>query len=60
MPRHVITDLAVPEEEILRRAKGDRTAALQIAASYGYQLACRDLGEHTTVELPAQLQEAIP
>jgi hypothetical protein len=60
MPRHVITGLAVPEEEILRRAKGDRTAALQIAASYGYQLACRDLGEHTTVELPAQLQEAIP
>jgi hypothetical protein len=59
MPRHVITDLAVPEEEILRRANGDRTAALRIAASYGYQLALRDLDEHTIVELPAQLLKAI-
>jgi hypothetical protein len=59
MTRYAITDLAVPEEEILRRAKGDHIAALQIAASYGYELACRDLDKHTTVKLPSPSLEAI-
>jgi nitrogen fixation protein len=41
------SDLSVPEEEILRRAKGDAIAALKIAAAYGYELACRDLDKVT-------------
>jgi hypothetical protein len=40
-------DLSVPEEEILRRAKGDTLSALKIAAAYGYELACRDLDKVT-------------
>jgi hypothetical protein len=43
MVYHVPVDLLVPEEEILRRAEGDTSSALKIAAAYGYEVACRDL-----------------
>jgi len=47
MPAYVPSDIAVPEEEILRRAEGDTSSALKIAAAYGYELACRDLDKVT-------------
>jgi hypothetical protein len=43
MPACVPSEIAVPEEEILRRAEGDTSNALKLAAAFGYQLACRDL-----------------
>jgi hypothetical protein len=47
MVHNVLVDLSVPEEEILRRAKGDTSSALKIAAAYGYEVACRDLDKVT-------------
>jgi hypothetical protein len=49
----VPADLTVPEEEILRRADGDTSSALRIAAAYGYELACRDLDKATTFKKEA-------
>jgi hypothetical protein len=39
--------IIVPWEEILEQADGELVLALQIAASFGYQLACQDLDETT-------------
>ena len=43
MPACVPSEIAVPEEEILRQAEGDTSNAMKLAAAFGYQLACRDL-----------------
>ena len=40
-------DIIVPEEEILKQADGNTSAALHLAATFGYELACRDLDEVT-------------
>ena len=50
-------DLSVPEEEILRRAEGDTSSALKIAAAYGHEVACRDLDKVTVA--PAISLEAV-
>lgn len=39
----VIPALAVPEVEIIRQSEGSTTVALQLAAAWGYGLACRDM-----------------
>ena len=39
--------IIVPWQEILQQADGEPVLALQIAASFGYQLACQDLDETT-------------
>ena len=41
------SDLAVPVDTILEQAKDDIPKALEIAAGYGYQLACSDLSKVT-------------
>jgi len=38
-----LPDLHAPEAEIRARANGDLGAAIQLAAAYGYSVACRDL-----------------
>jgi hypothetical protein len=43
----IFKDITVPEEEILRQAGGNNSAALRLAAVFGYELACRDLSEAT-------------
>jgi hypothetical protein len=43
MPACVPSEIAVPEEEILRQAEGDTSNAMKLAAAFGYELACRDL-----------------
>jgi hypothetical protein len=52
-------ELALPEAEILKQANGSVPAALRVAASYGYLLACRDL-EHVTLDAPAVPAEVAP
>lgn len=52
-------ELALPEAEILQQANGSMPAALRVAASYGYFLACRDL-EHVTLDAPAAPVEVAP
>jgi hypothetical protein len=39
--------IIVPWEKILEQADGEPVLALEIAASFGYQLACQDLDETT-------------
>jgi hypothetical protein len=48
-------DIIVPEEKILKEADGDTSAALRLAATFGYELAFRDLDE---VALPTIKKEA--
>lgn len=40
-----VPDLPVPEARILSRAQGDSSAALKLAAAFGYRLACHDLDQ---------------
>jgi len=39
----VYLDPDVPVEDILKEVSGDISAALRLAASFGYKSACRDL-----------------
>lgn len=40
-----VPDLAVPEAQILLQAQGSPSAALKLAAAFGYRLACQDLDQ---------------
>lgn len=55
--------LSVPEAEIIRQSEGSTSAALQLAAAWGYGLACRDLDlvcGAAPVRVPAPGQEGQP
>lgn len=47
IPATPLPELNVPISEILKMSKGDIPKALEIAAGYGYQLACSDLSKFT-------------
>lgn len=49
-----LPSLAVPEAEIMRQAEGSTTAALRLAAAWGYAVACRDLDAVMGGETPPQ------
>ncbi|MBU6250948.1 MAG: hypothetical protein KGO47_07280 [Cyanobacteria bacterium REEB417] len=48
-----IPDLTLPEAKILQQAEGSQSAALKLAAAFGYRLACQDLDEVVRVTQPA-------
>lgn len=47
-----LPDLHAPEAEIRARANGDMSAAIQLAAAYGYAVACRDLDRIAGIPSP--------